>query len=76
MLNHNVLRSSLIVGGLATLAAIAGVSVAMDANLSTTALLLALGAAPAIVMALMKIGAPAPTVAQILHAVETTDGRS
>jgi hypothetical protein len=75
MLN-NIVRSSIIVGCIATLAVIATVSVAMDAKLSTTALLLALGVAPAIVMVLMKIGAPAPTVAQILHTVESTDSRS
>ena len=74
MLN-NILRSSLIVGGIAALGLIAGVSVAMDANLSTTALLLALGIAPAIVMLLMANSAPAPTVAQILHATETRDRR-
>ena len=73
---NTVFRSSLIVGSSAALAAIVGVSVAMDAKLSTTALLLALGMAPAIVMVLMANGAPAPTVAQILHAVETKDGRS
>lgn len=75
MLN-TIFRSSLIAGCIATLAMIVAVSVAMDANLSTTALLLALGLAPAIVMVLMANGAPSPTVAQILHAVETKHGRS
>ena len=71
----NVGLRSLIVGGWITaLAAIVAISVAMQANVSTTALLLALGVAPALVMLLMAAGAPPPTVAEILHAVETKDG--
>jgi hypothetical protein len=67
---------SFIVGGWITaLAAIVAISVSMDANASTTALLFALGVAPALVMVLMAAGAPPPTVAEILHAVETKDGR-
>ena len=50
-------------------------SVAMGANLSTTASLVALAIAPGIVVALIGSGAPPPTVAEILHSVET-DGRS
>ena len=73
---NTAFRSSLIVGSMVTLAVIVAVSMAMDASLSTTALLLALGLAPAIVMALMAHGAPAPSVAQILHAVEAKGGRS
>ena len=41
----------------------------------TTALLLTLGITPWIVMVLLAQHAPTPSVAQILHAVETKDGR-
>lgn len=51
-------------------------SMVVGANLSTTVLLVAMGAAPAVVIALLVGGAPAPTVAQILHSVQTKDGRS
>ena len=59
----------------AIVATIVGVSVATGADLSTTALLLLLGVSPAIVMGLLAGGAPSPTVAEILHRVETKDGR-
>ena len=68
------LRSLIVGGWITALAAIVAISVAMQANVSTTALLLALGVAPALVMLLMAAGAPSPTVAEILHAVETKDG--
>ena len=67
-------RTWLIGGWIAILAVIVAVSVSMGANLSTTSLLLALGAAPAAVMSALK-GTSSPTVAEILHAVETKDGR-
>jgi hypothetical protein len=67
---------SWLVGGWVTaLAAIVAISLAMDANASTTALLLGLGVAPALVMGLIAAGASPPTVAEVLHAVETKDGR-
>lgn len=50
-----------------TLAAIIACSVALGASLSTSALLLVLGVAPAGVMLLVGFGAPPPTVAEILH---------
>ena len=50
-------------------------SVRMDAHLSTTALMLATAVSPAIIMLLMAAGADSPTVTQILHDVETKDGR-
>jgi hypothetical protein len=59
--------------------AVAGVvawSVGMDARLSTSALLLAIGVAPAVVMLLIQAGAASPTVAEILHSVTAEDGRS
>jgi hypothetical protein len=71
------LRSSLVIGGwILGVAIILVVSMAMGANLSTAALLVALGVAPGLVVALLAEGAPSPTVAQILHSVETKDGRS
>ena len=65
-----------IVGGvwLTTITAVVGGSVAMGARLSTSALLLVVGLAPAVVMMLIG-GAPSPTVAEILHAANAKDGR-
>ena len=64
-----------IIGGwIAAAAIIAVTSVARGAYLSTTALLVAFGVAPGVVIALLAHGAPSPPVAQILHAVETKDG--
>lgn len=68
--------SWIVAGWLAALAIIVVVSVAMDAHRSTTALLVALGMAPVVVVALVVAGAPSPTVAQMLHSVETKEGRS
>ncbi len=69
--------ASWVIGGwIAAVAIITVASVALGARLSTTALLVALGVAPGSVIALLASGAPSPTVAQILHAVETKDGRS
>jgi hypothetical protein len=50
-------------------------SVAMGAGISTSALLLLMGVAPAVVMLLIGAGAPSPTVAEILYSVNTRDGR-
>jgi hypothetical protein len=60
-----------LVGGvwLATLAVIIAGSVAMGARMSTMALLLALGLAPAGIMLLIGLGAPPPTVAEVLYTV-------
>lgn len=70
-------RSFWIVGAwLAAMATILAASAAMRANLSTTALLLGCGTVPAIFVGLLASAAPAPTVAEILHSVETQDGRS
>lgn len=75
MLSHPS-RSVLLGGWFVLLAIIVGASIAMDANLSTTALVLALSVAPAIVTLLIAGGAPSPSVAEILHAVDTKDRRS
>ena len=56
------------------IAVIVTASVALGANLSTTAFLLALSAAPVIVMAMLASHAPASSVAEILYAV-TKDSR-
>ncbi len=74
MLN-NVSRSWLIGGWLATLAVIIAFSVVIGATLSTTVLLLAIGVAPAVIMVLLGGDGPSPTVAEILHSVDTKDGR-
>ena len=50
-------------------------SLAVDAKLSTSLLLLALGVAPAIVSLLIESGAPPPTVAELLYAVNAKDRR-
>jgi len=50
-------------------------SVAMEARVSTSALLLVLSAVPMGVALLIGLGAPPPTVAEILHAVNTKNSR-
>ena len=76
MVNTRHRSSWVIAGWIAALAIIALASVAMDANRSTTGLLVALGVAPAIVVALVMAGGPSQTVAQILYSVKTTERRS
>jgi hypothetical protein len=74
---NTIFTSSWLIGGwIAAVAIIAVASVAMSANFSTTALLVALSIAPGIVVGLLAHGAPSPTVAQVLHPVEAKDGRS
>ena len=74
---NTIFTSSWLIGGwIAAVAFIAVASVAMSANFSTTALLVALSIAPGIVVGLLAHGAPSPTVAQVLHPVEAKDGRS
>ena len=64
-------------GWFAVVAVIIAWSVAMDARISTSALLLLIGVAPAVVMVLIRAGAaPSPTVAEILHSVNAKDGRA
>jgi hypothetical protein len=76
-MSNTALRSSwLIVGWIAAVAMIMVASTATGANLSTTALLVALGIAPGVVVALLAYRAPSPSVAQILHSAEAKDGRS
>ena len=74
---HGSTPASWVIGGwIAAEATITVTSMVLGANLSTTALLGALGVVPGIVIVLLASGAPSPTVAQMLHAVETTDRRS
>jgi hypothetical protein len=61
----------------AAIAAIVVSSVRLDARLSTTALLLVVGVAPAVIMWLIQAGAASPTVAEILYvAANAKDDRS
>jgi hypothetical protein len=63
-------------GWSAAVAVIVAWSVAIDARLSTSALLLVIGAAPAVVMALIRAGSPSASVVEILHSVNAEDTRS
>ena len=67
----NTASRTWLVGGvwLATLALVIAGSVAMGARASTTALLLALSVAPAGIILLIGLGAPPPTVAEVLYTV-------
>ena len=76
MLNRAFRPSWLVGGWVAAVATIVAASIAMAANVSTTALLLAIGIVPGVVMALLAHGTPSPSVAQILYSVETKDGQS
>lgn len=69
-------RTWLLGGWMAVLALVVTVSVLMAARLSTTMLLVVLGIAPGIVIAVLKDGEATPTVAEILHSVDNSDGRS
>jgi hypothetical protein len=73
----NAIHRPWLVGGIwfASVAAIIWWSIAMDARWSTSGLLLLIGVTPAIVALLIGAGEPAPTVAEILHAVHTKDRR-
>jgi hypothetical protein len=55
---------------------VAALTVAMNASLSTTALVVAVGLSPAIMVIVLSNGAAAPTVAEILHPVDTATIRS
>lgn len=76
MVNTAFRSSWLIVAWLLAVTMIVAASMAMSANLSTTAVLLALGIAPVIVIALLAHSEPAPSVAQMLRSGETKDGQS
>ena len=63
-------------GWFAVVAVIVASSAAMNARLSTSALLFLMGMAPVAVMVFIGLGGPSPTVAEILHSVDAQDGRS
>jgi hypothetical protein len=70
-----VSRAWVMASCLTALALVLPFTMSMAASLSTTVLLLALGVAPGIVIALLKNGQASPTVAEILHTVEAKDVR-
>jgi hypothetical protein len=74
MLNRFVVRS-LLAGWFAATGALVVWSLAVDAKVSTSLLLFALGVAPAVVSLLIESGSPPPTVAEVLYAVNTKDRR-
>jgi hypothetical protein len=73
----NTTTRSAIIGGtwLTAIGLILILSVAMDARLSTTALLLAFGALPVVVVVLLRGGAPSASVTEILRSTDATDVR-
>ena len=71
MLNN---RTWLLGGWFATVTFIVAWSMAVDARVSTSALLLAIGVVPVVVMVLLGSSGPSPTVAEILHSVNANDG--
>ena len=72
---NTLLRSCVLGGWFVTLAGIVGVSVANGAHPTTTAALFALAVMPAVIAALLGRNSQPPTVAEILHSAEATDGR-
>ena len=70
----SISRSWLVGGWCATVAVLVAGTVALGADTSTSVILLVLGVTPAVIMMLVG-GAATPTVAEILHAVETKSGR-
>jgi hypothetical protein len=67
---NGISRSWLVGGWCGTVAVFVAATVALGADTSTSVLLLVLGVTPAVIMMLVG-GATAPTVAEILHSVET-----
>ena len=65
-----------IAGWVGVVATIVAARIAMAANPSTTALLLAISIAPGIGITLLARGARSSRVARILYSVETKDGQS
>ena len=76
MVNAALRSPWLIAAWLLAVTMIVAASIAMGASLSTTAVLLALGIAPVIVIALLVHPEPSPSVAQMLRSGEKKDGRS
>jgi hypothetical protein len=75
-MSNTTFRTSTLIGSwIAALVILVAASISLHARLSTTAFLFALGVAPGVVIALLSRSAPVETVAQLLHAIETRDGR-
>jgi hypothetical protein len=72
MLN-SISRAWMLGGWLVAVAVAVALSVGMDAKTSTSALLLAIGVVPAVVIGFMRAGAPSPSVAEILQSVNDKD---
>jgi hypothetical protein len=75
MSNTSFRLSWLIGSWIAALLILVGISISMNARVSTTALLFALGVAPGVVIAALSRSTPVETVPQLLHAIETKDRR-
>ena len=69
-MSTGISRSWLLGSWCTTVAVLVAGTVAVGADTSTSVLLLVLGVTPAVIMMLVG-GTTAPTVAEILHAVET-----
>jgi hypothetical protein len=69
-MSTGISRSWLLGGWCATVAVLVAATVALGADTSTSVILLVLGVTPAVIMMLIG-GTTAPTVAEILHSVET-----
>ena len=76
MVNTAFRSSWLIVAWLLAVTMSVAASMTMGASLSTTAVLLALGIAPVIVIVLLAHSEPSPSVAQMLRSDDAKDGRS
>ena len=74
MLN-TILRSWVVSAYVATLVLMIAISLAVEADLSTTFFLFVLGVSPAIVIAVLAGGAPSPTPAEILYRVRARTDR-
>ena len=72
---NTTLRFWLIAAWAPAVVIVVALSVAMNASLSTTALVLAIGLSAALMAIVLSHGAAAPTVAEILHSVQTKEGR-
>ena len=73
---NNSSRLQIAAGGwLVILAGIVAGSVAVDASISTTALLFFIGLTPPGIVLLIGLGAPPPRVAELLHSVDGRAGR-
>ena len=75
-MSNTTFRTSTLIGSwIAALVILVAISTSVNARVSTTAFLFALGLAPGFVIAVLSRSAPVETVAQLLYAIETKDGR-